>query len=367
MASNKNQHFVPRCHLRQFTIDSANKAINLYNIDHDRFIEGASVKHQCSGNYFYGEDGQLEKAFQTLEIEYSNILRAIREPNYRLTDKHRRGLKLFWFCQHLRTEAASRRAVEMTSAMADIVDPSASEFRLSIREAVIMAMRVFADEMDAINDMKVCLIKNRSEIPFVTSDNPAILTNRWSLQNKTVRGLSLGLKTSGNLFILPLSPQLLCLAYDGDVYSIPHKHGWVDSKANDDADAFNQHQYLNCHANVYIRDSSTFHLIREAYLSVSANRPACRHRLNYAIKDTNDGVYTRYKVVDPEEAGLHDEAIIHTQNIYPIPKAWPRIIRWRRNACVYTNGTGVGYVRKAFTHDPKTRPFRKEKAFKQSA
>ncbi|AXW32869.1 hypothetical protein CJO88_05685 [Ralstonia solanacearum] len=55
VATNKNQHFVPRCYLRQFTIDRGNKAINLYNVERDRFIEGAPVKNQCSGDYFYGK------------------------------------------------------------------------------------------------------------------------------------------------------------------------------------------------------------------------------------------------------------------------------------------------------------------------
>jgi len=95
MASNKNQHFVPRCYLRPFTHDGADSAINLYNIDRQKFIEMASVKHQCSGDYFYGSDPLLENAIQSTEGAYGTALREILKPDYKLTDEHRKLLKLF--------------------------------------------------------------------------------------------------------------------------------------------------------------------------------------------------------------------------------------------------------------------------------
>src|SRR6476660_6741129 len=103
MASNKNQHFVPRCYLRPFTIGGVGSAINLYNIDRQKFIELAPVKHQCSGDYFYGKDPELEKAIQSVEGAYGATLRAIIGPQYSLTDEHRHVLKIFWLLQHLRT------------------------------------------------------------------------------------------------------------------------------------------------------------------------------------------------------------------------------------------------------------------------
>lgn len=56
MASNKNQHFVPRCHLKPFTLDSTKKNINLFNIDREQILENVPIKNQCSSDYFYGSD-----------------------------------------------------------------------------------------------------------------------------------------------------------------------------------------------------------------------------------------------------------------------------------------------------------------------
>lgn len=68
MATNKNQHFVPRCYLRPFTANGEGVVINLYNIDRQKFIPNAPVKNQCSGNYFYGQDDVLKKPFKRLKL-----------------------------------------------------------------------------------------------------------------------------------------------------------------------------------------------------------------------------------------------------------------------------------------------------------
>lgn len=346
MATNKNQHFVPRCYLRPFTIDSANVAINLFNIDRLKFIERAPVKHQCSSDYFYGEDLGLEKALQFMEGAYAEALREILKPGYSLTDAHRNLLSRFWLLQHMRTEAASRRAIEMTEAMGDIVD-DASSFRLGIREAVQDAMLAFVEHMGIVDDLKICLLRNRTSIPFVTSDDPALLTNRWFLEDKRTRGASFGLRSAGNLLLLPLSPKVLCIGYDGDVYSIPHKRGWVDVRQEIDIQALNQHQFLNCRANIFVHDSAHARGVHDAFSSVALLRPNIRHKINYAVLDRHEGSLSRYRVVDRALASKHQEAVIHSQTVHANPISWPRQFQWRPKGNVYTNGIGLGYVRRS--------------------
>lgn len=362
MATNKNQHFVPRCYLRQFTLDAADKAINLYNVDRNKFVELAPVKNQCSGDYFYGKDPKLEEAIQAVERAYGATVRQILQPGYLLTDDHRKLLRRFWLMQHLRTEAASKRSVEMADAMQSVIDSENPSFRLKIREAVQMAMGVFAESMDIVSDLKVCLVRNRSRMPFVTSDDPAVLTNRWHLHNAKKTGRSFGLHSAGDLLLLPISPSILCVAYDGDMHSISHDRGWAELRNEADADAFNQHQYLNCRANVFVQDRAHFEIVQQSFLRVSALRPSARHRLHYAVLDRTHGDYSRYVAVDHANADPHEEALIHTEVVHASPAAWPRQIAWRVGASVFSNGTGIGYVRRAFTHRSDTTPFKKSAA-----
>jgi hypothetical protein len=361
MASNKNQHFVPRCYLRPFTIDSANSAINIYNIDRQKFIESGPVKNQCSGDYFYGKDPLLEKAIQAMENAYGNALRVILGQGYALIDDHRNLLKTFWLLQHLRTEAASKRAVEMNDATCAVAGLDGSRFRLEIREAVQMAMKNFTEFMGIVSDLKVCLLRNRTRTPFITSDDPAVLTNRWHIESTKAKGQSFGLQSAGDILLLPLSPKILCLGYDGDVYSVPHhKNGWVEVRRDSDVAAFNQHQFLNCRANLYVQDPAHSKLVHESFLRTAPRRPEGRHVIHYAMFDCSEGGFSRYRVVNRAEAGDHEKAIMHMQVVHAKPDIWPWQISWRTKAVVFTNGTGLGYVRRAWTNCYDTQPFRKE-------
>lgn len=353
---------MPRCYLRPFTAPGTEAAINLYNVDRQRIIKGAPLKHQCSGSYFYGQDLNLEKAIQGLEARYATVLRAIVQPGYALSDDHRSVLRYFWLFQHMRTEAASIRSVQMTELMGRTAGVPDTEYRVEIREAVQMAMRTFVEEMHVVDDLKICLIRNRTTTPFVTSDDPAILTNRWYLHDRRTRGRSFGLKSAGNLLLLPMMPKVLCVGYDGDVYSIPNNAGWVDVGRPEDVEAINEHQFLNCRANIFFQDPSAAGLVDEAYQRVKSRRPKARHRAHYAVLDAQEGAYKKYRVVDPSHAPDHQEALIHTEVIHARPAAWPHFIAWRKRGVVYTNGTGVGYVRRRETFRTDTEPFRKELA-----
>lgn len=346
MATNKNQHFVPRCYLKAFSKDGEGLALNLYNIDRRRLIQNAPLKHQCSKDYFYGEDHKLENAIQFTEGTYGTVIKEIFSSGYKFTENHKQFLKLFWLMQYLRTESASRRQVEMFEGVRSTVGGMPEEFVPSIKEAVLHAMHVFATEMNVVSDLKACLIKNKSKVPFITSDDPAIMANRWHQLDDRARGMGFGLGASGLLGLLPLSEDILFLAYDGDVYSIPNREGWAICKNDSDVRAFNQFQFFNCRANIFVRNAECANEVASSLGEALPHRPTARHKINYAVLDSTEGDYKKYVVVTPDEAGDHTEALIHMQQIFPVPPCWPSQIKWRSKGAVYTNGTGVGYIRK---------------------
>jgi hypothetical protein len=68
MPEKKNQHFVPRCALKPFSLDGAGAAINLFNISRAREIRNAPVKGQCARDYLYGSgENSLEDSLVELE------------------------------------------------------------------------------------------------------------------------------------------------------------------------------------------------------------------------------------------------------------------------------------------------------------
>ena len=357
MPALKNQHFVPRCHLRPFTLDGEGLAINLFNFARRRAVPNAPVKNQCSADYFYGKDLHYEKKMQVIEGLYSAAISRISVPGYALTSGDREVFRAFWVLQHLRTEAASRAFAAMSD---EIVDTTGAPegFRMSIAEAVQLVMPAVPEMVSVVEDLKVCVLRNRSAINFFTSDDPAIHTNRWYLRPGHERLGAPGLAKSGTICLLPLTPRHLFLAYDRDVYSLPVANGWADVKRDSDARILNEQQLLNAMANVYFREISEAASISRQYDETTDKRLPSKHRINHAVLDSDDGVTKRFRVTTAEEARGQD-GLIHSEKLYPRPSGWPDFIRWRAGAATYSNGTGVGYVRRARADSMWSNPFRR--------
>jgi hypothetical protein len=161
--------------------------------------------------------------------------------------------------------------------------------------------------------------------------------------------------------MLPLTPKLLFLGYDGDVYSVPHDLGVVETQHERDVIAYNQHQFLNCRANIFVKEAENADVVHNEYMEISSDRPKARHVIHYAVRERTEGDFTRYVVVDPKERDKHEDALLHSQVIHPKPIFWPNQIRIRRNGSVYTNGTGLGFVRRTRAETFSREPFHKER------
>lgn len=363
MATNKNQHFVPRCYLKPFTIEGAGKRINLYNIDRKRFIPNAPVKFQCSRDYFYGQDPMLEDAIQATEVDYANTLAKVLAFKHSLTAIDAKSLKFFWLFQYLRTEAAAIRAVELSEKVLETTQVSHESFRVSIKDAVKDAMVTFAHINRILDDLECCLIRNRTKKPFITSDDPAVLTNKWWFSDRRTTGRSFGLRSSGAIILLPLSPEILFVGFDRDVYSLKNNQGYIDLWREDDVKLFNHHQILNCRANIFVRQEHHCKYVQKIYLEAEPKRLETRHQINYAVLDSAEGGFKRYKVTDPSSKKTTEEALVHVQALNPEPLSWPALFSRSLNNAVYYNGTGAGFIRFEATFQHNGPPFKREPAY----
>src|ERR1700687_1259532 len=102
MPTQKNQHFVPRCALKPFTVRAEGRAVHLYNLDADRPVQNAPIKGQCSRDYFYGKDLKVENHLGNLEGHYARILGELVNGT-NLTRADEDWLRLFTIIQSMRT------------------------------------------------------------------------------------------------------------------------------------------------------------------------------------------------------------------------------------------------------------------------
>ncbi|WFP64879.1 DUF4238 domain-containing protein [Mesorhizobium sp. WSM4904] len=346
MAENKNQHFVPRVHLTPFSVCAEGKAIHLFNLDRKKVIFDAPVKNQCSRDYFYGQDSKLEEAIQAVEGYYGRCVASLHKPGALVNESHATILRRFAYLQHVRTEAAARRSAEFAFAATNVSGVSCKQptFKEAVKTAVIAAMRHYAHTMAVVDDLKVRVVRNLTSVPFITSDDPAVLANRWHQQR--VRDRSFGVSSAGALLFLPLTPTLLAIFLDSDVYQAEHVGGWINVPKPADILACNHHQVLNCAANLYFGDRSSGNDVQTMAASVAQLRPLSRFNVMAAVSDGETATHTRYAVVDAKDIAEHDDVLVHVRAVRPVPPRWPSFLKFRNKPFVYTNDTGAGFRRR---------------------
>lgn len=322
-----------------------------------QLIENAPVKNQCSRDYFYGKDSDLENSIQSLEAEYANVVRRLRDNPSRMQHKDARFLSSFWMFQHLRTEAIQQSILKNSIDLQQAIGENVPDLILDKKEATLIALSAFANHSDAIADLRMVLVRNRSSTPFLTSDNPAVQTNRWALSNSKRGVAAFGLISAGEIALLPLTQDLLALMYDQDIYSIAHTDGVISVRNSADIRALNDHQILNCAANLYVGSLFTATHIAELP-DLAVQRELSGPRVHVFQKE-NDGDH-KYFATKEFDRSKGTEAIFTTPTYYATPTRWPDFLHWRSKGFYFSNGSGVGQVRRSGISPERSHtPFRK--------
>lgn len=352
MADRKNQHFVPRALLKPWTLDGEGKAINLYNIRAARGIPKAPVKNQCSRDYFYGKDLQIETWLGHGEDAFKRVVTTLPSTSQSNTAAALEMLRDFSYLQAIRTERSLAEEAEMLREMYDQVYldmlPPEDDPLPTHEQIVLKAMERWQGTSTNLHDLKGVLVVNKSSVPFIISDNPAIHTNRLHVQR--FKNGNFGIQQSGMILAMPISPHLAVLYYDGDVYTVPGQRGLNLALTKDsDAQAFNEFQYLSAGENLYFADWGELARIEAGFPEVSDRRLKVHYRFNLLVpKAGEEEVYVKAPadVVAPE-----GKSIIHLEAMSYQPRLWPSDLKFRADGTGYSNGSGAGYLRKRWAKE----------------
>jgi hypothetical protein len=348
MAKLKNQHFVPRCLLKPFTYQSEGRAINLYNIRRDKLIEQAPVKTQCARDYLYGDDGKIETSLSRIERSFSSVRERIVHGDYNEQDL--RDLNFFTYLQSRRTEMAAQRVKEVYQQL------MLAEVNLSVdaqkwpsnHMLVMMSLRLCFQTRQYIEDLKIRIIENQTNIDFVISDDPAVLMNRFAAQK--LNTVSFGVSSAGFIMTMPLSPRFAVICYDGQVYTVPDLlAGRIVLSEEEAVEALNELQFLKAGENVYFSKWEAAAYVQTQYHSVKDTRSDTWSALTHLVPDSK-GPYQhdgqRYREGTLEEAKAAGVSLLKTSFKYPQPTQWFPPLKFRPNPKFFYESTGVGHVRK---------------------
>lgn len=360
MASNKNQHFVPKAYLRAWTTGRDGKAINLLHVPSGNAVFGGPVRNQCSANYFYGQDRLLEDAIQTVEGAYAECVARLQADPDRIDNLQNVQLRRFIYLQHLRTEASARHFAELTTSITAMHPETVpkSTVKELMRTAVLAAMRNYAESMRIVDDLNLRIFRNETSVPFITSDDPAILLNRWHQAQPRNRHTAFGVGSAGAMLLLPLTPKLAMLLFDGEIYTVPHTRLFVPVERAGDARALNALQALNCNVSLYFDDVDGLEHAEAALRLVNDRRPGKRLEVNYAVAVEELGGSTRYDITDSPDFRSGDDMLVHSSTIRATPPIWPSVLRLKTKRTAWV-GPANRYLRYAVAEGKATGLWRK--------
>lgn len=277
---------MPKCYLRNFAADEGLCSINLFNLKTGKVVERASIKSQCAKNYLYGKDPTLEQSFQGIEGKFADCMRQVVS-GLPIDQDTLNFLKDFSLFQFLRTDVAFRRQAIAMSKMADLIFENSPEQRPNEDfDHAFAAMDSFLRGRHIVADLRVILIINKTNTPFITSDDPAVTFNKFYVQKVPWKPAS-GLNNSGCCIFLTLTSNIAVLAYDSDVYSIFSPGNLFVLEKKSDADSFNELITIKSNENIYFQDAITAQYVKDLYEAVKDKRPNSWHRVHYAILDGN--------------------------------------------------------------------------------
>ena len=356
MGQFKNQHFVPKCLLRQFAADNeAQRSLNVFNIRSERLIANAPLKSQASRSYMYGKDLELEHRLARVEGSFDAVLKNIAGGGAP-EEGDLEQVRFFMYLQFRRTEMAVKRLKHAYDLMEAKVfgEDGGAPTPPTFYELTMDSVRLCLETLDSVEDLKMRLVDNEFRIDFVISDDPVVFANRYATQRLGKPGF--GVNSSGVFFLLPLTPRKAAICYDNQVYTATDlRDGRVLIKRDADARALNEFQFMKAAENIYFRGWESRHQIADEYIRCKGGRRENWSEIAVLVPDDagkdgalreKDGHLQNYRKGTREEGKAVGSALLLMSFIYPVPTSWFPQLKYRSKPKTFYNGTGIGHVRK---------------------
>ncbi|GLI09664.1 hypothetical protein YDYSG_56960 [Paenibacillus tyrfis] len=273
MSVKKNQHFVPRFYLKYFSNSFLGKTLGIYNIPSDKYIDRGNLQKQASKEYFYGEDLAVEDTLAAIEAETAKLFRNICETGVlppRFSEEH---IVMLIFIMIL--SARTEQSADTQNETADKIFKEIFKYDSRVKDfldqvvvgwgdnAPLVSIRFAVESIPVLFDLEFKLLVNRTDVPFITSDQPVVLYNQFLERRKAFGGIT-GYAVKGLQIFFPLNPWLSFVFYDTNVYGVGNKKDcYINITNTKDVMSLNLLQYANAYKNLYFNEFFTEILIQE--------------------------------------------------------------------------------------------------------
>lgn len=249
MSQTKDNHFVPRFYLRNFTKDPTleNGWFDFYNLKGQKHLGEIPHGSQMQERYYYEKDSEIEKMLgEKFEGKHAALIRGLidgsEEPN-------EEWLIEMMLLMHFRTRAQRDENLAFRKHMIDtLLDNMVRSFKRYLqRDVPWLLSRIRDDQIkdivrtgsyerylrrtdtarkgvehflkikEEVKGLRCVALSNTTQSPLVSSDRPVILLNPF-LARKDVSFGRTGLFQMGIVLILPINPSKIIVCYDSGIY-----------------------------------------------------------------------------------------------------------------------------------------------------
>ena len=126
-----------------------------------------------------------------------------------------------------------------------------SNFRIGHEHPIALPLKVAAQNAFVAADLAICVLKNDTDLDFITSDNPLVVHNQFC-EAITWQGV-LGWNCSGIQVLFPISPRHVILLYDAAIYAVGtnRNRNILNISNRNEVNIINDFQMLNANYNIY--------------------------------------------------------------------------------------------------------------------
>ena len=263
----RNQHYVPRFHLKRFCVDGNERVIRLFNVRSQKFVASANLYNQASHDYYYGRDGFVEDQLQIMEEIFAGMLNRIvassQPPKH--NSEEFENLMSFLVVTDLRNPISRDSMLGSMKAVTDLLmKDGTDEIKAAFKGQTPELSNPGAFQLQYANkviptlfDLHVKLIDNKTSVPFILSDNPVAKYNQF-FEDKPKHTSSSGYGHEGLQIFVPLTPRYSVIVYDSRMYYVGSRKGKIVTISNpEDVHQLNTLQLLNSYHNVFGNEALT--------------------------------------------------------------------------------------------------------------
>ncbi|MDO1501693.1 DUF4238 domain-containing protein [Winogradskyella maritima] len=322
MANKKRQHFVSQFLLRNFSSESNNKTIYLFNKNTGKSVRDAPIRSQAQESYFYGIDPTFEDYLSLYEGKSSEVIKDIIATGSLpdRTEKANSFLLHFVMMYAFRTKSSVFNTEERINSSFKTIakyDKELSQIdfsthRIKHPEPAAFNLAYNIDNWVITGDLNLLLLQNQTASNFILSDNPFVQFNPILLSNKDYPNNG-GLLSKGLIIFFPLSPKFCLMYYDPLAYAL--QNGDRDTlclNVQEDVDNINLLQaiasdkilyYGNLSENDYVLNLGlkSRHLKKDIYVNEEIPHPTKPNSfvlLSYYLEHTNNPNFSYFSLTE---------------------------------------------------------------------